>query len=84
LELIFPEPAGKLVGHELPQGSPGGSQQERRQPTEPALGSSLSKAGKGTGFFQQAQEPHSASPPETDVFLEGFLFFVLIKGLKQF
>lgn len=65
-----PEPAGKGVGHAFAQGF-------RMQPDEPASGmpqgSSLSKAGKETELFGQAQEPPSTSPPETDMFLEGFL-----------
>lgn len=68
------------MGHRLAQGSPGASQQERRQPAEPAepasgtpQGSSLSKAGKETGLFQQAQEPPSTLAPETDAFSEAFL-----------
>lgn len=65
------------MGHRLAQGSPRGSQQERWQPAEPASGtpqgSSLSKAGKETGLFQQAQEPPSTSAPETDAFSEAFL-----------
>ena len=63
--------------HRLAQGSPRASQQERRQPAEPASGtpqgSSLSKAGKETRLFQQAQEPPSTSAPETDAFSEAFL-----------